>query len=137
MQIRTLKSVVITLALLTGLAAYCHADDATTQPATSQPTTTAAVVPWEEAGKHDGETITVTGPVIGNHTTKNGDLVLNIGKDFPDKTRFTVFIGSKDQDGLPEDKFKDATITVTGKIKMFKEVPEIVVKAKDVVVAPK
>jgi DNA/RNA endonuclease YhcR with UshA esterase domain len=57
---------------------------------------------------------------------------LNIGKDFPDESRFTVFISGGDD--TPEDAYSGKTVTVTGEVQMYRNVPEIKVSAKDVVV---
>jgi hypothetical protein len=82
-----------------------------------------------------GEQATVTGPVMGTHAIDaQNALVLNIGKDYPDADRFTVFILG--EGATPSDStYMNKTITVTGTIKLYRNVPEIRAKEKDVVVA--
>ena len=49
---------------------------------------------WSEAKYHIGSRLTVYGPVIGTYyasTSKGQPTFLNIGKDYPDPERFTVF----------------------------------------------
>ena len=110
--------------------------DATTQPVATQPTTAPVVVKWEEAAKHVGETVTITGPVKGTHVTTGGkSLILNIGKDYPDTKRFTVMITTDEKNPAKEEDYKDKTVTVTGKVELYRNVPEIkVAKAADVTV---
>jgi hypothetical protein len=113
-----------------------HADPAT-QPAATQPTTAAVVIDWDQAAKHVGETATVTGPVKGTHRTSNGkSLILNVGKDYPDPGRFSVMIAIDDKHPADETAYKDKTVTVTGKIELYRKVPEIKVNPSDVTIAP-
>ncbi len=111
---------------------------AATMPAATMPATTAPVViKWEEAARHVGQTVTITGPVKGTHVTGNKEaLILNIGKDYPDPARFTVMIATDDKHPAKEADYKDKTVTVTGKVEIYRKVPEIkIAKAGDVVVA--
>lgn len=114
--------------------------DSTTQPAASQPATTTAAalaIAWDEGAKHVGELVTVTGPVAGTHMTAgNKALLLNLGKDYPDTTRFTVFISLTDKDKVSEDSYKGKTVTATGKIILYKKAPEIKVSLSDVTIEP-
>jgi DNA/RNA endonuclease YhcR with UshA esterase domain len=104
------------------------ADDA---PATSKP----VAIDWSGAAKHVGETVTVTGPVISTHASNGGKSVsLNIGKDYPATDRFTIFV-TTDKAASADDTYKGKTVTVTGKIVLYKKVPEIKVDEKDVTVA--
>jgi hypothetical protein len=121
-----------------GIVAYAADSDPTTQ-ATTEPTTQATQastnpsVNWDEAKNHVGETVTVTGPVMGTHEIDAAHaLVLNVGKDYPDKDRFTVFISGGDD--TPEDVYSGKTVTVTGEVELYRDVPEIKASAKDVVV---
>ena len=115
---------------LSGRLNQVYADPAT-QPA-SQPTTAAVAITWDTAAKHVGETVTVSGPVMGTHSIGGGkSLILNVGKDFPDAGRLTILIKGE----TTEDDYKDKTVTVTGKVELFKDVPEIKVKPADVTIA--
>jgi DNA/RNA endonuclease YhcR with UshA esterase domain len=119
-----------------GLAAYAADAPPATQPsdATTQPTTNPSLN-WDEAKNHIGETVTVTGPVMGTHAIDSQHaLILNIGKDFPDEDRFTAFI-TGDGDTTPsDDTYNGKTVSVTGKIMLYRKVPEIKASEKDVVV---
>jgi ATP sulfurylase len=113
-----------------------HADPAT-QPASTQPTTAPLTINWDEAAKHVGETATVTGPVKGTHvTTNHKSLILNIGKDYPAADRFSVMIAVDDKHPADESAYKDKAVTVTGKIELYRRVPEIKVTGDQVTIAP-
>jgi DNA/RNA endonuclease YhcR with UshA esterase domain len=58
--------------------------------------------------------------------------VLNVGKDFPDASRCTVFVTMGSDHADPSTTYKGKTITVTGKIELYHNVPEIRAKAADV-----
>ena len=106
--------------------------DTPTAPST-MPTTAPSAITWDQAAKHIGEQATVTGPVVGTHDF--GDAaVLNIGKDFPDPTRFTVYIPAEKRSGMPDDLDKGKTISVTGKLKLYHNVPEIEAGVTDITV---
>lgn len=104
-------------------------------PATQPATTTASAIKWDAASKHVGETATVTGPVMGTHVTGNGEaLILNVGKDYPDPGRFSVMINIDPKHPASEAAYKGKTVTVTGKIELYRKVPEIKAKPSDVTV---
>jgi hypothetical protein len=107
----------------------------TSQPATGPATTTASAITWDLASKHVGETLTITGPVMGTHVTTGGkSLVLNIGKDYPDPTRFTIMIKTDDKNPASADTYMGKTVTVTGKIELYRKVPEVKVNPADVTI---
>ena len=106
--------------MLISFAAAQAADDAPT----TAPTTAPVAITWDQAKDHVGETATVTGTVIGIHDFGQA-AVLNVGKDFPAPDRFTVYIVADKRDDMPKDLDKGKSISVTGKIKMFHNVPEI------------
>jgi hypothetical protein len=121
---------------IAGIAPVLHADPAT-QPAATQPTTSPAAINWDEAAKHVGETVTITGPVKGTHVTSGGkSMVLNIGKDYPAADRFSVMITVDAKHPADEPAYKDKTITVTGKVELYKKVPEIKATGDQVTIAP-
>jgi len=126
-----------------GLAAYAADSDSTTEPTTgpstqssTEPSTNpSAAINWDQAKDHVGETVTVTGPVIGTHAIDAANaLVLNVGKDFPDPDRFTVFLTGGEDGPTPPDIYQGKTITVTGQVQLYKDVPEIKAGAKDITV---
>lgn len=119
--------------------AIAEADSPATMPTTlpesavTMPTTTPSTIRWDEAKDHIGQTVTVIGPVVGSRDF-GGPAVLNIGKDFPDPSRFTVFIAPEKRAGVPNDLYVGKTISVTGTLKSFHDVPEIEAGAADITV---
>jgi len=106
-----------------------------TMPATGPATTTASVITWDLASKHVGETVTVTGPVIGTHVANGGkSLILNVGKDYPDPKRFTVMINTTSTAPAVAGTYMGKTISVTGKIELYRRVPEVKVSPADVTI---
>ena len=99
------------------------ADSATTMPA-SAPTTAPVSINWDQAKNYIGQTVTVTGPVIGTHDF-GGAATLNVGKDYPDPDRFTVYISADNRAAMPADLDNGKTISVTGTLKTYHDVPEI------------
>jgi DNA/RNA endonuclease YhcR with UshA esterase domain len=117
--------------------AQSRAADAVKPPAATQPATTQPVaIKWDQAAKHVGETCTVTGPVVGTHVTKDAKaLILNVGKDYQDPAHFSIMISVDDKHPAKEDDYKGKTVTVTGKVELYRKAAEIkVAKAADVTV---
>jgi hypothetical protein len=106
-----------------------------TDSASTMPTTLPIVITWDQAKAHAGQTATVTGPVVGSHEFQDsGAAVLNIGKDYPDPDRFTIYLPAEKRKGAPDDLYLGKTVTVTGEIKMFHGAAEIVADAEDIIV---
>jgi hypothetical protein len=124
------RHLVILCPIVVGMA-ICAAQET----ATTQPTTNPVALNWDQAKDHVGETATVTGPVVGTHSFSDGGFVLNVGKAFPDKDRFTVFVGGDQTAGQTPDSFDGKTVSATGKIQIYREVAEIKCEAKDIVTA--
>jgi hypothetical protein len=129
--------VAIQLTVLSGvlmaLAGTIAAADAPATMPTTMPTTAPASITWDQAKDHIGEEVIVTGPVVGIHDF--GDTaVLNVGKDFPDTSRFTVYISADNRAGMPADLDNGKTISVTGTLKLFHNVPEIEAGVADITV---
>jgi DNA/RNA endonuclease YhcR with UshA esterase domain len=82
-----------------------------------------------EAAKHIGETATVTGIVDGFHQSGKGNIFLNMGGKYPNQA-FTAFIpsGSAGQFSNAQ-QYEGRTITVSGKIALYKGKPEIIVNS--------
>ena len=89
----------------------------------------------EEAGKHIGETATISGKIEDAHQSQGGPAFLNMGGRHPNET-FTVFISAGDSAAFKDVKdYMGKTVAVTGKIKDHNGKPEIMVKAPaDIVV---
>jgi hypothetical protein len=120
------------LAVFSGLILLAGAISSADSPAT-MPTTTPSAINWDQAKDHVGETATVTGPVVGTHDF-GGAAVLNVGKDYPSPGRFTVYISADNRAGFPADLDNGKTISVTGTIKSYHNVPEIEADAAHVAV---
>jgi DNA/RNA endonuclease YhcR with UshA esterase domain len=82
-----------------------------------------------EAAKHVGETATVTGAVDGFHQSGKGNIFLNMGGKYPNQS-FTAFIPSGSAAHFPNaQQYEGRTITVSGKIALYKGKPEIIVNS--------
>lgn len=94
-----------------------------------------SAVPWRDAGDHEGEFVTVEGPVAGTlyAETSNGEpTFLNVGRDYPNPDRFTVVIWGEDRGAFPkppEAMYEDVTIRVTGIVDSYEGVPQIEVSS--------
>lgn len=107
------------LACLLGLAAISWARAANSE------TITAA-----EAKNHVGETATVCGKVVSAHyaaQTRSQPTLLNLDEPYP-RQIFTIVIWGSDRAkfGRPEVTYQDKSICVTGKVKDYRGVPEVV-----------
>jgi hypothetical protein len=83
-----------------------------------------------EAKDHVGETQTVCGKVVSTHyatSSKGQPTFLNLDEPSP-KEVFTILIwgGDRAKFGIPETKYKDARVCVTGKITSHREKPEVI-----------
>jgi DNA/RNA endonuclease YhcR with UshA esterase domain len=80
-----------------------------------------------EAAKHVGETATITDRVDGVHQSSKGNIFLNMGGKYPNQA-FTAFIPSSSagQFSQPQ-QYEDRTVSVSGKITLYKGKPEIIV----------
>jgi hypothetical protein len=130
---RTTFQASVFLVLLIFLAnAIAAADLPATSPST-MPTSAPSSITWDQAKDYIGQVVTVTGPVVGTHDF--GDAaVLNVGKDYPSPDRFTVYIPADKRAGMPTDLDVGKTISVTGKLKKYRGVPEIEGDAGHIVV---
>jgi hypothetical protein len=84
----------------------------------------------KEAKYHVGETATVCGKVASTHyaaQSKGQPTFLNLDEPYP-REIFTILIWGSDRPkfGAPETEYQDARVCVTGKIKSYRDVPEIV-----------
>jgi hypothetical protein len=80
-----------------------------------------------ETAKHIGESAVVTDKVSGVHQSGKGNIFLNMGGIYPNQA-FTAFIPSSAASAFSNAKEYDGqTMSVTGKIVLYKGKPEIVV----------
>jgi len=98
------------------------------QPALAQKKLTAT-----EAKDHVGETVTVCGNVVSTRyasTTKGQPTFLNLDKPYPNQIFTVVIWGSnRSKFGKPEVEYNEKRICVTGKISLFRGVPEVIADA--------
>jgi hypothetical protein len=83
-----------------------------------------------EAKDHIGEIQTVCGKVASTHFasgSKGQPTFLNLDEPYP-KEIFTILIWGSDRPkfGIPESKYRDARVCVTGNIANYRGTPEIV-----------
>jgi hypothetical protein len=83
-----------------------------------------------EAKNHVGEKATVCGNVVGTHyaaRTKGNPTFLNLDEPYP-RQIFTILIWDSDRPkfGDPEAKYGNKKVCVTGLIKDYRGVPEVV-----------
>lgn len=90
----------------------------------------------EETQKHIGDSVTVCGKVYdGRYMTqvKNNPTFLNIGNLFPNQLLTVVIWNNvrKQFETAPEALFKGKEICVTGRIELYKERAQIVLRRKE------
>jgi DNA/RNA endonuclease YhcR with UshA esterase domain len=114
------------LAAMTALALNVARADGTNAPATVATNSVAPIrIGTAEAGKHIDESAIVTGKVA-QVTFRPKVVFLNIDEAFPDSP-FTVVIMSKNTNDFGDiQALEGKSIEVSGKIKSFKDKPEIV-----------
>jgi hypothetical protein len=93
-------------------------------------------IPLEDINKHVGDSITVCGKVSGIRfleNSKNTPTFMNLGATYPNQLLTVVLWGDvrKQFDKTPEELFTNKEVCVTGRIELFKEKPQIVLKKKE------
>jgi DNA/RNA endonuclease YhcR with UshA esterase domain len=81
-----------------------------------------------DAAKHVGETVSVRGLVAGVYTSKSNTFI-NFGAAYPHHTFTAVIFSSASSRFKDPQKWDGYVITVTGKIKLYKGKPEIVLES--------
>lgn len=127
------------LASLVLLAAACSAgpdEERGTRAPVSEPPRRAVcdtAIPWNAAARYVGERATVKGPVVDARyaaTSRGRPTFLNIGRPYPDPSRFTVVIWGEHRRRFPtppETAYAGKTICVTGTIELYRGSPQIVI----------
>lgn len=93
----------------------------------------------EEVSKHTGDSVTVCGKVADAkyfEQSKSGPTLINIGAAFPNQL-LTVVVYKEDRPAFsyaPETKLVNQEVCVTGKIQLYREKPQIVVKKESEIV---
>jgi len=90
----------------------------------------------EDVDKHIGDSVTVCGRVSSGRfleQAKGSPTFLNLGKVFPNHALTVVLWNDmrKQFEKAPELLFKDQEICVTGRIELYKERPQIVIRRKE------
>lgn len=86
---------------------------------------------WTTAREYVGASVCLCGPVVSTKyaSTSNGQpTFLNIGGGATNSSRLTIVIWGNNRSNFPtppEDTYRGANICVTGKVKLYKDVPEI------------
>ena len=93
-------------------------------------------VKLEDAAKHVGDSVKVCGKVAGirfMENSKGQPTLINLGAAYPNQL-LTVVIWAdmrKQFDKAPEELLKDKEICVTGRVELFRDKPQIVIRNKD------
>jgi endonuclease YncB( thermonuclease family) len=90
-------------------------------------------VPWDEAQRHVGRSVTTEGTIVRTHRVKSA-LFLNFHPNW--KRYVTVVIFARDLKRFPKDAhvfYKGKTVRVTGEVTLYKDRPEIVVRTPDAI----
>ena len=88
-----------------------------------------------EAAKHVGETATITGTVDSVHQSSKSNIFLNMGGKYPNQA-FTAFIPSSSAGQFPNpQQYEGRTVSVSGKISLYKGKPEIIVNSPSQITA--
>lgn len=92
-------------------------------------------VPLDSAKFYEGKVITVCAKVMDTYVSKQEDATtfINFGNPYPYST-FTVVIFAKDLENFkytPSEYLKGKNICVTGKVKLFKKKPEIIINSPE------
>lgn len=102
-----------------------------TQPAGNTPPN---CLDWTSASEHVGVSVCLCGPVVSTKyaSTSNGQpTFLNIGGGATNSSRLTIVIWGNNRSNFPtppEAAYRGANICVTGKVKLYKGIPEIEAK---------
>jgi DNA/RNA endonuclease YhcR with UshA esterase domain len=94
------------------------------------------IIPLEEVNKYFGDSITVCGKVSSVRyleNSKNSPTFINMGASYPNQLLTIVLWGDmrKQFSKTPEELFTNKEVCVTGRIELFKERPQIILKDKD------
>jgi hypothetical protein len=115
-------AVLTAISLATACAGTTETNGTTTRPlAEAEPDRPAGSTSWSDAADHVGETLRVCGPLAGMGRDSD-DVFLNLGRDYPDPSRFTIVIW--DVGGVEPIK-TGTTLCTRGEITDYKGVAEI------------
>ena len=95
-----------------------------------------ATIKLEDATVHVGDSVRTCGKVAGirfMEGSKGQPTLINMGAAYPNQL-LTIVIWEdlrKQFDKTPEELFKDKEICIVGKIELYRDKPQIVIRAKD------
>jgi len=82
----------------------------------------------DSAKYYDGTLVRVCGKITGTHIGKSGVIQLNFGGKYPNNTFTAVIFSDNTTKFEPAESYDGKDVCVSGKIKMYKEKPEIELK---------
>ena len=89
-------------------------------------------VPLDSVQYYEGKTITVCAKVQGTYVTQGNSKTtyLNFGAPYPNTTFTGVIFASSMAffDYIPAEYLKDKSVCITGKVEMYKDKPQIILK---------
>ena len=90
------------------------------------------VIKLEDAAKHVGDSVTLTGKVFGARYLPNGEkqpTLINLGGAYPNQLLTVVIFGPERAlfPFKPEEEFVGKTLVVTGRISLYRDKPQIVI----------
>ena len=95
------------------------------------------VIRDSEAATHVGESVTVEDSVVGVHTTRSGTTFLNFGAAYPNQTFTAVIFRSAASRFSNPQQWEGKRVRVTGRVRLYRGRPEVVLEAPgQLVVAP-
>ena len=88
----------------------------------------------DDVDQHIGDSVIVCGKVFSSRYMSNAEKTptfLNIGAKYPDQKLTVVIWGEvrKQFPGMPEQDYYNKEICITGKLELYKEKPQIVIKS--------
>jgi hypothetical protein len=134
MPVRALVAASLLALLAAGSLAACSGSSGsapknTVDPGPLQPN---GPISWSEASSRLGEVLSVEGPVTSTSVESNGDVVLNVGADVTDSSRFVVVIpkaATAKFPPYPADHYDGQLVVATGKIVDQEGVATVVVRS--------
>jgi hypothetical protein len=96
--------------------------------------TCARALLWNSASQAVGRIASIKGLVAGTKWARSSNgspTFLNLGRDYPDPSRFTVLIWIENRAsfGTPERRYLGRKICVTGLVQLYRGVPEIIARS--------
>jgi hypothetical protein len=118
-------------------AAFARSTSVSPAPVTASAASAgrASYVMWYRAKRYAGHKRTVKGPVKGTKyasSTSGRPTFINIGRNYPNRRRFTVVIWGKYRSAFPskpEVLYRGKTVLATGKVRVYKGVAQMYIRS--------